>query len=256
MTEDPEAVDVAFLWDPLSPQWSRRRFLQTMGFMAAASMVGVSCGSRQVIIRHRGQAAQLLQLDRLHRRQHNPRVHQSVGHQGHLRQLLVERRPVRQAAARKLRLRALVPIDNFVAGTSFCIIIRPRSEAASSPYACDAYDFDQAGAAHQAPRVARTPAPRRPGRTRAVANLVAAAAPPHLHLRRVGLRQRPRRRVPVRVAGGDHQERVAPPVHRINRRVHRVARSRSGTTPGQGSRPTPAPGSRGTAAASSRSAAS
>ena len=41
MTEDPEAVDVAFLWDPLSPRWSRRRFLQTMGFMAAASVVGV-----------------------------------------------------------------------------------------------------------------------------------------------------------------------------------------------------------------------
>ena len=45
MKDDPEAVDVAFLWDPLSPRWSRRRFLQTMGFMAAASAVGVSCGS-------------------------------------------------------------------------------------------------------------------------------------------------------------------------------------------------------------------
>lgn len=45
MSEEHENVDVAFLWDTDSPRWSRRRFIQTMGFMAAAGYVGIGCGS-------------------------------------------------------------------------------------------------------------------------------------------------------------------------------------------------------------------
>ncbi len=41
---DPDRVSMAFIWDTASPHFSRRTFMKTMGFAAAAGFAA-ACGS-------------------------------------------------------------------------------------------------------------------------------------------------------------------------------------------------------------------
>ena len=44
---DPERVSLAFIWDTESPKFSRRTFMGTMAFAAAAGLVA-ACGSSRL----------------------------------------------------------------------------------------------------------------------------------------------------------------------------------------------------------------
>ena len=112
---EPDRVSLAFIWDtdvaPLQPAHVHAHDGVRLGGrlrrrVRQQQQQGPARGSsRPTSTQPEPKIAQLLQLDRLHRRRHDPELPEGDRDQGHVRQLQLQRRAVREVVGRQHRLR-------------------------------------------------------------------------------------------------------------------------------------------------------